>query len=81
MLPEMNHLLDKYFEENLDFYQGFNVAPVPLHFNKIKERGFDQAFLIARQVTRALKLPFEGDCFEGSSRPPFSDHDSHIKIL
>ena len=41
MLSEMDHLLDKYFEENLDFYQGFNVAPVPLHFNKIKERGFD----------------------------------------
>jgi predicted amidophosphoribosyltransferase len=41
MLSEMDHLLDKYFEGNLDFYQGFNVAPVPLHFNKIKERGFD----------------------------------------
>jgi predicted amidophosphoribosyltransferase len=37
----MGRLLEKYFEENLDFYQAFNVAPVPLHFNKIKERGFD----------------------------------------
>jgi hypothetical protein len=41
MLPEIDHLLEKYFEENLDFYQGLNVAPVPLHFNKIKECGFD----------------------------------------
>ena len=41
MLPEMGRLLEKHFEENLDFYQGFKVAPVPLHFNKIKERGFD----------------------------------------
>lgn len=60
VLPEMDRLLEKYFEENLDFCQGFTVAPVPLHFNKMKERGFDQAFLIARQVARALKLPLEG---------------------
>ena len=41
MLPEMGRLLEKYFEENLKFYQGFNVVPVPLQFNEIKERGFD----------------------------------------
>ena len=60
VLPEMDLLLKKYFEENLDFCQGFTVSPVPLHFNKMKERGFDQAFLIPRQVARALKLPLEG---------------------
>jgi predicted amidophosphoribosyltransferase len=81
MLPEMDRLLEKYFEENLGFYQGFTVAPVPLHFNKMKEHGFDQTFLIVRQVARALKLPFEGDCFEESRRLPNSDHDSNRKIL
>jgi predicted amidophosphoribosyltransferase len=81
MLLEMDRLLEKYFEANLDFYKGFTVTPVPLYFNKIKERGFDQVFLIARQVARALKLPLEGNCFEGSRRPPYIDHDSHIKIL
>ncbi len=60
VLPEMDHLLEKYFEENSGFCQGFTVSPVPLHFNKMKERGFDQAFLIARQVARVLKLPLEG---------------------
>ena len=60
VLPEMDRLLEKYFEENLHFCQGFTVAPVPLHFSEMKERGFDQAFLIARQVARALKLPLEG---------------------
>ena len=60
VLPEMDRLLEKYFEENPGFCQGFTVSPVPLHFNKMKERGFDQAFLIARQVARALKLPLEG---------------------
>ena len=60
VLPELDLLLKKYFEENLDFCQGFTVSPVPLHFNEMKVRGFDHAFLILRQVARALKLPLEG---------------------
>ena len=60
VLSEMNLLLEKYFQENPRFYQGFTVSPIPLHFNKMKERGFDQAFLIARQVAVILKLPLEG---------------------
>ena len=60
MLLKIDCLLGKYFEDNFEFYQEFTFAPLPLHFNKIKERGFDQAFLIARQVARALKLPLEG---------------------
>lgn len=59
VLPEMDLLLKKYFEENPGFGQGFTVSPVPLHFNKMKGRGFDQAFLIARQVAKVLKLPLE----------------------
>lgn len=60
VLPEMDRLLEKYFEDDPEFCQGFTVSPVPLHFNKMKERGFDQAFLIARQVARTLRLPLEG---------------------
>jgi predicted amidophosphoribosyltransferase len=60
MLLKIDCLLEKYFEDNLDFYQEFTFAPVPLHFNKIKERAFDQAFLIVRQVTRAVKLTLAG---------------------
>lgn len=60
VLREMDLLLEKYFQENPDFGQNFTVSPIPLHFNKMKERGFDQAFLIARQVARVLKLPLEG---------------------
>ncbi len=60
VLSEINFLLEKYFSEHPDFCQGFTVSPVPLHFNRMKERGFDQAFLIARQAARILKLPLEG---------------------
>ena len=60
VLLDIDLLLEKYFLENPDFCQGFTVSPIPLHFNKMKERGFDQAFLIARQVAKVLKLPLEG---------------------
>jgi competence protein ComFC len=60
VLSEMDLMLEKYFHETPDFCQDFAVAPIPLHFNKMKERGFDQAFLIARQVAKLLKLPLEG---------------------
>ncbi len=57
VLSEMDLLMEKYFAANPEYFQGFIVAPIPLHFNKMKERGFDQAFLIARQVAKILKLP------------------------
>ncbi len=34
------------------------VIPVPLHPDREKERGFNQAAVIARQLARKLKLPF-----------------------
>ena len=68
VLTEMDLLLEKYFTENPDFCQGFTVSPIPLHFSKMKERGFDQAFLIARQVARILKLPLEGGLLRRAER-------------
>ena len=59
VLPELDRLLEKYFEDVPEYCQGFTVSPVPLHFNKMKERGFDKAFLIARQVAGKIKLPIE----------------------
>lgn len=36
------------------------VAPVPLHPRRLRERGFDQAYLLAKAVARRLGLPLEG---------------------
>ena len=41
---------------------GFNVpfdwiAPVPLHRNRLRERGYDQALLLARKVSRKTGIP------------------------
>jgi predicted amidophosphoribosyltransferase len=35
------------------------VVPVPLHQSKLKERGFDQALLLARAVGSELGLPVQ----------------------
>ncbi len=37
------------------------VAPVPLHRARLRERGFDQAALLARAVAEALDRPFDVD--------------------
>lgn len=33
------------------------MVSVPLHFNKLKERGFDQSFVLAQAVAQVLNLP------------------------
>ncbi len=33
------------------------ILPVPLHKDRLKERGYNQAFLLARELGRALNIP------------------------
>lgn len=56
-IREVDSLLDEYFSRAGDTYRGFGVVPVPLHVRKLKERGFDQAYLIAQSTARRLGLP------------------------
>jgi len=56
-MADIAWLLERYFASAPEAYTGLHVAPVPLHFKKMRERGFDQSFLIAREVARILKLP------------------------
>jgi ComF family protein len=59
VLSDIDRLLEKYFSDFGEEYSDLTVSPIPLHFNKMRERGFDQAFLLARQVARALHAPLE----------------------
>jgi ComF family protein len=44
--------------ERLPAAEGIDVvAPVPLHVDRLRARGFDQAAVLARAVARALRLP------------------------
>lgn len=35
------------------------IVPVPLHTQKLKERGFNQAFIIAKEIAKLMNLPIE----------------------
>jgi len=35
------------------------VVPVPLHHNRLKERGFNQSALLAREIARTFSLPLD----------------------
>jgi ComF family protein len=52
--------------------QSFDVlVPVPLHPRRERRRGFNQAFLLAAQVSRLRKIPLAaGDCVRVRDTPP-----------
>ncbi len=41
------------------FWRSHTVIPVPLHSKRIRERGFNQAELLAQQISRLVRLPLE----------------------
>ena len=47
----------EYFARRDEPWEGFYVSPIPLHFKKMKERTFDQSFLLAKEVAGILNLP------------------------
>lgn len=57
VMKEIAPFLADYFGRKEDSWEGFYVVPVPLYFRRMKERTFDQSFLIAREVAKALSLP------------------------
>lgn len=56
-IGEIELFLRKYFETRREEYQGYFVASVPLHVKKLKERGFDQSFVLSHKVAEILDLP------------------------
>ena len=53
------------FPGKSDFKKGgFAVIPIPLHFKKEYERGFNQAELLAREFCKITQLPFLTDILQ-----------------
>lgn len=46
------------------------VAPIPLHVSRLRERGFDQAAILARAVARALGKPCAVELLERTVATP-----------
>lgn len=53
-------LLKDYIEANP--LPGDTLAPVPLHPLRFRERGYNQAYLLARELGKMIGLPVIGDC-------------------
>ncbi|RYD07087.1 hypothetical protein N752_00460 [Desulforamulus aquiferis] len=57
MAPLLAELMIKVIRSNGHFSQVLAVVPVPASAQRIRERGFNQAELLARYIARELKLP------------------------
>ena len=57
VIIEIEPFLRKYFYTCHDKYRGYFVTSVPLHVKKLKERGFDQSFVLAHKIAEILELP------------------------
>jgi len=47
--------------DKVENFQDYILVPIPLHKNKLKKRGFNQASEIAKELSRILKIPFFDD--------------------
>ncbi len=56
-IAEIEPFLRDYFEAHRTEYEGFAVAYVPLHIRRLKDRGFDQAFVLAHTIANILDAP------------------------
>jgi ComF family protein len=56
-IDEIEPFLRDYFGTCREEYRGYWVASVPLHVKKLKERGFDQSFVLAHKISEILELP------------------------
>jgi len=57
VMKDIAPFMADYFDRQEESWEGFYVVPVPLFFRRMKERTFDQSFLIAREVAKVLNLP------------------------
>lgn len=57
VIDEIKPFLLDYFEDSRKEYQGYIVTSVPLHVKKLRQRGFDQSFVLAHTIAEILDLP------------------------
>lgn len=72
-------LLQKIERENLPDF----IIPMPLHPNKLRSRGFNQARLIAKPLSRALAIPLL-DCYRLRDTPsqtslPWNERSKNVQ--
>ena len=61
-------LLGNYLVNNS--MQGGVLVPVPLHRRKLRERGYNQSQLLARELGKLIDLPMVDDCLTRQKHAP-----------
>jgi ComF family protein len=46
------------------------LVPVPLHRKRLRERGFNQALLLARELSRQTQIPYEARILQKKKATP-----------
>ncbi len=72
LVREMAHAWETYGRARLDAQL---VVPIPLHWRRIRERGFNQAGVLAEALSRELKIPYG----EVLCRPLNTGHQARLK--
>lgn len=69
-------------KKDVDKIHGMDfILYVPLHKKKLRERGFDQAFLIAREISKLSNIPLKADLlFKKKETPPQAALKKQVRI-
>lgn len=62
--PLLAMLMNDYLDSYSIWYEFDYIIPVPLHKSRLKERGYNQAELIAEHVSKYLNIPMRTDMLE-----------------
>ena len=74
--PELARLLATYLESNT--IPGQVIVPVPLHARRLRERGYNQSELLARELSKWSGIPIETRALRRTrNTPPQVDMESH----
>jgi ComF family protein len=76
IVPEMVELIIKAIPINT--VPGDVIVPVPLHPQRLRERGYNQSALIARELTRRTGLGLEEKCLIRNRNTPSQAHTRSV---
>ncbi|MGP0629205.1 double zinc ribbon domain-containing protein [Nitrospina sp. 32_T5] len=70
-IGDIASLIEQNLKESGETYSGLEIIWVPLHRHKLKERGFDQSYVLADRLARLCNLPLvEGSLCRVRDTPP-----------
>ncbi len=75
----MGRMMAREIMHSSDFFEGIDcIVPVPMHHDKQKRRGYNQAILIAAGVSEVTGIPVEADAVVRPQAAESQTHKSHV---